>query len=140
MNVRVKDLMQEQVVTVQPHHTVEHVRGILERNRIHAVPVVDGENHPVGIVSTTDLLGDVKGGTPVSGIMTEKVWTVSDYDDVSVAARVMCSRQIHRVVVTHEGRIVGLLSAFDLLQLVEGRRFAAKNAPTPAKRGGKQRG
>ncbi len=73
MNVKVKDLMQEQVVTAQRHHTVEHVRGLLERNRIHAVPVV------------------------------------------------------------------GVLSAFDLLALVEDRRFVAKNAPTSSVRKGTKR-
>lgn len=139
MNVRVKDLMREQVVTVEPHHTVDHVRGVLARNHIHAVPVVDGEGHPVGIVSSTDLIADVKGGAPVSSIMTEKVYTVPAYDDVTIAARVMRNHEIHRVVVTHEQKIVGVLSAFDLLQLIEGKRFTAKNAPTPGKRNGSKR-
>jgi len=34
------------------------------------------------------------------------------------------------VKVTREQKVVGVLSAFDLLALVEGRRFVAKNAPT----------
>ena len=38
-------------------------------------------------------------------------------------------------LVTHEQRVVGLLSAFDLLKLVEDHRFAMKNPPTPRKRG-----
>lgn len=138
MNVKVRDLMQAQVVTAQPHHTVDHVRALLERNRIHAVPVVDSDGHPVGIVSSTDLTGAVKDASPVSAIMTGKVYTVPAYDDVHVAARVMRNHQIHRVVVTDEHKVVGILSAFDLLQLVEERRFTAKNAPTPSKKGGKR--
>lgn len=139
MNVKVRDLMRKQVVTAQPHHTVEHVRGLLGRSRIHAVPVVDTEGGLVGIVSTTDLLAVEKGGTPVRQIMTEKVYTVPAYDDVAVAARVMRNRQVHRVVVTEEKKVVGVLSAFDLLALVEGRRFVAKNAPTPSARKGSKR-
>ena len=139
MNVKVKDLMREQVVTAEPHQSVDHVRRLMERNRIHAVPVVDPEGRVVGIVSTTDLLGDVNGGSPVSGIMTEKVFSVPAYEEVSVAARVMRNHEIHRVVVTHEQKIVGILSAFDLLALVEERRFAMKNPPSASARKGSKR-
>lgn len=139
MNVKVKDLMQEQVVTAQRHHTVEHVRGLLERNRIHAVPVVGPDGELVGIVSSTDLLAAEKDGTPIHHLMTEKVYTVPAYDDVAVAARVMRNREVHRVVVTEEQKVVGVLSAFDLLALVEDRRFVAKNAPTSSVRKGTKR-
>jgi len=43
------------------------------------------------------------------------------------------------VVVTHEQKVVGMLSAFDLLQLAESHRYVAKNAPTPSKRKGGKR-
>ena len=140
MSVKVSDLMAQQVVTAEPHHTVEHVRKMLDRNRIHAVPVLDPEGHPVGIVSLTDLNAPgLKDGAPVSRVMTEKVYTVPLYEKVSIAARVMRNHQIHRVVVTHEGRVEGMLSAFDLLALVEDRRFVMKNVGTPKKRGGNER-
>ena len=71
--------------------------------------------------------------------MTEKVYTVPQYDDVSTAARVMRNHRIHRVVVTHEKKVVGILSAFDLLKLVEEHRYVAKNAPTKSKRRGSKR-
>jgi len=134
VNVKVSELMSESVVTTQPHKTVEHVRALLERNRLSAVPVVDSSEEPVGIVSATDLLPDLKPNSPISSIMTEKVYTVPRYDDVSTAARVMRNHKIHRVVVTHEQRVVGVLSSFDLLKLVEGHRFVAKNPPSKSTR------
>ena len=140
MSVKVEELMTKTVITAQPHQTVDHVRKMLEKNSISAVPVVDGDGHPVGIVSATDLVHDLKPGAPISQIMTEKVYTVPQYDDTSVAARVMRNHKIHRVVVTHEKNVVGMLSAFDLLELVENHRYVAKNSPTPSKRkGGKRR-
>ena len=134
MNVKVSELMTESVVTTRPHKSIEHVRAILDRNELSAVPVVDSDQQPVGIVSATDLLPNLKPNSPISSIMTEKVYTVPQYDDVSTAARVMRNHKIHRVVVTHEQRVVGVLSSFDLLQLVEGRRFVAKNPPSESKR------
>ena len=139
MSVKVEELMTRSVVTAQPHHSVEHVRHMLETNTISAVPVVDSDGRPVGIVSATDLVHDLKPGMPISRIMTEKVYTVPQYDDTSIAARVMRNHNIHRVVVTHEKKVVGMLSAFDLLKLVESHRYIAKNAPTQSKRKGAKR-
>lgn len=139
MNVKVNELMSTSVVTAQPHHSVEHVRALLENNHISSVPVVDTEGHPVGVVSASDLAHDLKAGSPVSAIMTEKVYTIPAYDDVSTAARVMRNHKIHHVAVTHEKKVVGVLSAFDLLKLVEGHRYVEKNAPTKSKRKGSKR-
>lgn len=139
MNVKVHDLMTRTVVTTEAHRSIDHVRKMLGRNRIGAIPVVDHEGQPVGIVSQTDLVRHLNGNSPVSTIMTDKVYTVPQYDDVSTAARVMRNHKIHRVVVTHEQKVVGVLSAFDLLKLVEDHRFIAKNAPTGSKRKGTKR-
>ena len=140
MNVKVHDLMTESVVTAQRHMTVEHVRGLLENNKISSLPIVDSDGRPVGVVSATDLAHDLKAGTPVSKLMSEKVYSVPKYEDVSIAARVMRNHKIHHVVVTHEQAVAGVLSAFDLLALVEDHRYIAKNPPTPSKRKGAGRG
>lgn len=139
MSVKVGELMTASVVTAEPHHSVEHVRKLLDNNKISAVPVVDSNGKPVGIVSLTDLAHDLKLGSPISNVMTEKVYTVPQYDDTSIAARVMRNHGIHRVVVTHEQKVVGMLSAFDLLKLVESHRYVEKNPPTPSKRKGAKR-
>ena len=62
MSVKVEELMTRSVVTAEPHHSVEHVRNMLDNNNISAVPVVDSDGHPVGIVSATDLVHDLKPG------------------------------------------------------------------------------
>jgi CBS domain-containing protein len=140
MSVKVEELMTKSVITAQPHQSVEHVRSMLENNSVSAVPVVDSDGHPVGIVSSTDLVRELKPGSPISQVMTENVYTVPQYDDTSIAARIMRNHKIHRVVVTHEKQVVGMLSAFDLLELVESHRYVSKNAPTLSKRkGGKHR-
>ena len=103
----------------------------MQRNRIQAVPVVGPDDEAVGIVTATDLIEDPKESSPVSQIMTERVYKVPAYNDVSVAARVMRKHRIHHVVVTHEQKVVGIISSFDLLRLVEDKRFEMKN---PSKR------
>ena len=139
MNVKVAELMSDSVLTAQPHQSVEHVRQLLDRNHISSVPVVDSDGQPAGVVSATDLAHDLKAGSPISAIMTDKVYVVPKYEDVSIAARVMRNHKIHHVVVTHEKKVVGVLSAFDLLKLVEEHRYVAKNPPTPSARKGSKR-
>jgi predicted transcriptional regulator len=139
MNTKVADLMSDSVVTAEPHHSIEHVRTLLDRNAISSVPVVDSDGHPTGIVSVTDLAHDLKAGSPISAIMTKKVYVVAKYEDTSIAARIMRNHKIHHVVVTHENEVVGILSAFDLLKLVEDHRYVSKNPPQTSKRKGTKR-
>ena len=130
MTVKIVDLMAKRVISATPHQTVAHVRGLMERNRVHALPVVGPEMEPVGIVSTADLSRRLKDETPVSWIMSREVKTIPAYNNASAAARAMRKGRIHHLVVTHEKRVIGMLSSFDLLKLVEDRRFVAKNAST----------
>jgi CBS domain-containing protein len=134
MHTKVADLMSETVVTAEPHHSIEHVRQLLDRNAISTVPVVDSEGQPVGVVSVTDLAHDLKAGASINTIMTKKVFVVPKYEDTSIAARVMRNHKIHHVVVTHEKKVVGILSAFDLLKLVEDHRYVEKNPPQTSQR------
>ncbi len=138
MTVKIDDVMAQQVVTVQPHHTISHARGIMERNHIHALPVVGPDDEVCGILSSSDLVSKHPEGAPVSSVMTERVWCLPRYNNVDTAATVMRKHKVHHVVVTHEKKVVGMLSAFDLLQLVEGRRYVEKRSPTRSSKSRKQ--
>ncbi|WP_455235383.1 CBS domain-containing protein [Thiogranum longum] len=135
MTIKVSDLMTGNVITAQPHQTVGQLREKMAKRSLSNVPVVSPENIPIGVVSASDLLAAEKEGTPVSNIMTEKVYTIPEYEEVSVAARMMRNHKIHHLVVTQEQKVVGVVSSFDLLKLIEGHRFVMKNAPTPKSKG-----
>ena len=89
MSVKVSELMSDSVVTTQPHKSIDHVRSMMTKSKIGAVPIVNTEGEPVGIVSSSDMVSDLKGSSPISALMKTKVYTVPMYDDVSIAARVM---------------------------------------------------
>ncbi len=131
MAVKVIDLMTRDVTTAQPHHTVGHIKEKMAKRSVNSIPVVSTEHGAVGVVSASDLLAAKKEGTPISNIMAEKVYTIPEYEDVSVAARMMNNHKIHHLVVTKEQKVIGIISSFDLLTLVEDHRFVMKNAPTP---------
>ncbi len=54
----------------------------------------------------------------VSEVMTPDPLTVSPSDDIQWVARLMDSQRIHRVLVTEDERLVGILSSLDIVRLV----------------------
>ena len=134
MNVKIADLMSNKVLTAQPHHSIAHVRKLMQTNSIHALPVTSTAGELKGIISSHDLVDSHKEHTPVSQIMVRDVYTIPQYNDVHQAARLMRNHRIHHVVVTHEQKVVGILSSFDLLALVEDHRFVMKAAPQKSNR------
>ena len=120
--------------------TVGQVRELMDEKGIHALPVVNEAGEAVGMVTSSDVLGEVPAEMPISEVMVGKVYTVPRYDGVHIAARIMRKHKLHHVVVTEEQKVVGILSTFDLLQLVEDHRFTMKNPPNESKRKGSKRG
>lgn len=132
MIATVADIMTSRTVTARPHHTVSHVRSMMKKNKIHAIPIEDAEGGVAGIVTAKDLADGLKAETPINQVMTERVYTIPQYNGVHLAARLMRNHRINHVVVTHEKKIVGILSSFDLLKLVEEHRFTVKAAAPKA--------
>lgn len=54
--MRAIDVMTDQVITVRENATVSEVARLLAKHGISAVPVVDGANRVIGMVSEGDLL------------------------------------------------------------------------------------
>jgi len=57
-------------------------------------------------------------GLLVRDIMMPTVYTVPDTTPVPEIARTMVSGRIHRLFVTHDGKIAGIVTALDLLKLL----------------------
>ena len=134
MNIKVEDIMISSVVTSMPHKSVGHIKDIMRNNKVHSLPIVNDENEVQGIVTSNDFTDEVSDDTRVAHVMTKKVLTIPKYSGIHIAARIMRNHHIHHLVVTHEKKIVGVLSSFDLIALVEDHRFVMKNAPTKSKK------
>jgi CBS domain-containing protein len=144
--VRVKELMARDVITVRPDDPLSEAVSLMFENRVSAVPVVDKRGRCKGILSTTDLIGVFRkhavgevepdeldrlaedladagrrgtrlGSRRVSEVMTGDVMTVTLEDTIAVAAREMLRHRVHRLVVTDPNeRVIGILSTMDLLE------------------------
>lgn len=139
MGIKVIDLMSKEVITARPHFTVGNVKERMVAKSIKCIPIVGEEEEVLGIVSLTDIVSSENEETPVTEIMSEKVYTIPEYEDVQIAARIMRNHKIHHIVVTKDKCAIGMISSFDLLKLVEGKRFEIKNQGTQKKKGSGKR-
>jgi len=119
MNVR--DVMTTRLITVTPQTRLKELAGLLVRNRIGGVPVVDAEGHVLGIVSESDLQPTREGapGRPIrtaEHVMTRPVITLTEDDTVTQAARVLQRHRIKRGPVLRQGVLVGMITRGDLLR------------------------
>jgi len=139
VNATISDLMHSPVMTLTPHQTVGHARAVMKEHDVSALPLVTPDGDLAGIVTASDLIDDHADGKPVSTFAKKRVFTVRPDDGPHVAARIMRNHGLHHVVVVDGGgvsgtQVMGMVSSFDLLQLVEDHRFVMKNAPTPSKK------
>jgi acetoin utilization protein AcuB len=110
----VRDHMSRKVVTLDPQSSVEEARTLLRRHRIRQVPVLR-EGRLVGIVSDRDLRSANNAKRKISDVMTGKPFVISPIASVDEAARLLRTYKIGAVPVVEEGKLVGILSAADIL-------------------------
>lgn len=137
----VRDIMTTDVVTLTPQATIREAMEILSTNHLGGVPVVVGER-AVGLVSMTDIVGFiVEDADPesentldqhtVSELMTYQVFGVAPSTSIKIAAAIMRKRGIHRVLVMDHDKLVGIVSALDIVQLVSKTGLPGRNVIRP---------
>jgi CBS domain-containing protein len=128
-----RDIMTENVVTIQPACSVRSAIELLLREQISGLPVLDENERLVGIVTEFALLATAYDeritSDHVSQYMTTNVLTVDVNDPVRKVADLFIVHRVRRVPVMDNGRIVGLISRRDVLKAV----YEAKSASPGAK-------
>lgn len=140
--VTAKSVMKKKVITVRENLLARELAQLFEDKHISGAPVVDRQGALVGVVSKSDLVRhEVEGAdvysdseqhlpkgfhvenpdrTTVADIMTPAVITATEDAPAAELARLMRKRRIHRVFITREKRLKGIVTTLDLLKLLEG--------------------
>ncbi|MFI1658124.1 CBS domain-containing protein [Streptomyces sp. NPDC020472] len=113
-HMKVGGLMTDDVVSAVPAMSFRGVAKLLAEHEISGVPVVDDDEHVVGVVSESDLLA--RHELTARDLMTTPAVTVHAEETVADAARLMVRRGVERLpVVDEEERLVGIVTRRDLL-------------------------
>jgi CBS-domain-containing membrane protein len=140
----VSAVMSADVTCVRADVSVDDLTTLLLEREISGVPVVDAAGAPVGVVSKTDLVrdgyenGDMEeldqaslrdlgagfhessmAGRTVADIMLGMTFALPEDATLSQACALMAYEGVHRLPVTSpEGKVVGILSALDVLRWI----------------------
>lgn len=133
MNVR--DMMCDEVFTCRATESLECAARLMREHDCGSVPVVDEDNHVIGLVTDRDIcmaactqglrLADI----PVRTAMSQQIHVCSVHDEHETVERIMQEQRVRRVpVVDDERRLVGIVSLNDIA-LVAMDGFGTSNAP-----------
>lgn len=137
----VGDIMVQNVITVSPDDTLRNVANIMFEYNFDGVPVVDNEGNLLGDVSGKELIRSAlpdyekaltnqpdlepfenllrhEDRLRVRDVMRQEVATISENAPLIEAAATMLSRNADRLMVVHDGRLVGIISASDIISKV----------------------
>ena len=117
--MKVDEIMTVDVATVSPDSTLEDIAIIMRDEDTGAVPVVeDGEL--VGLITDRDIVmrciaaGRDVAETTAEDILSNELETVEPGADVGEASRLMSRKQIRRLPVVENGRLIGMVSLGDI--------------------------
>lgn len=140
-----RDIMTREVYAVTETTSIETLTKLLRDHAISGVPVLNRQGFPVGVVSIHDLVhqGGLESdpelpasqywssGTSlprgfhelpstgthlaVKDIMTPAIFAVEEDTPISAVCEHFLRGQIHRVLVTNEGELTGIITSTDLI-------------------------
>jgi acetoin utilization protein AcuB len=127
----VEDVMQAAVITITPKTSLPEALRLVRHRGIRHLPVVE-DDRLVGIVSDRDLkqamaspatalesheLRYLLDALTVDEIMTRAVVTVGRMFPIEDAARLMVTEKISALPVTERGKLIGIVTETDVLEL-----------------------
>ncbi len=116
----VKEVMNDKVLTTTKETLIKDAARIMTKHTIGGLLVLEDEKI-IGILTERDILGKVvaRGDDPrlvrVQDIMTTNVITIQDNDTIEKAVELMTEHNIKKLPVLHEKRLVGIVTASDII-------------------------
>lgn len=118
--MKVKDFMTNNITFATTDSKVSDVAKLMQENHVGSIPICNHENKIVGMITDRDIvLRNVANKkdpntTLASEIMTTDIVTVDPETDIYKVSRLMAERQIRRIPVVQNNKIVGLVTLGDL--------------------------
>ena len=120
----VKQIMNNFVVSVDSSVPATDAAKMMEDTGVGSVVVLDN-NLPVGIVTDRDFAIKITAhsypiDTPVRRIMSSPLISIDPDSDLSVASDLMSTRNVKKLPVIDDDKVVGMLTSSDLVKHIAG--------------------
>ncbi len=123
---QVRDLMTRALVSVDPSTTLNQISKMMEQGGMGSI-LVKKDGTPSGIITDRDFAikiaaHGVSMDTPVEKIASFSLITINANNSILDAAKVMSDKKIRKLVVTEEGKVVGIITSTDLVNKIASRK------------------
>jgi len=127
--MKVADLMTANTVIVEPSDTLEAAHKKMEAGRFRQVLVVD-QQRLVGILTDRDMRAHIGqwAHTRVDAVMSSHPFSVHPLTPVEEAAHLLMTNKIGSLPVVEGRKLVGIITATDMLRALEAVLGAAHDA------------
>lgn len=122
-DILVRDIMSRPPITARDTETMAGVSKLMGKHDIGCVIIVDKTGNPAGIITERDIVQRVAARNilpselKVADMMSKPVATIGPNATVNDAAKLMNNRKIRRLGVIDGGKLVGIVTMKDILQV-----------------------
>lgn len=154
-DIKAADIMTRDVVCLNEDLDLHECEQLLLERGISGAPVVDEQGHLKGVLSKTDIVGHhfasgeeegadekeyhmegVRGARVyeynaprAKELMTPVPCVATEFMTLGELAALMVRREVHRVIICRERRVVGIVSSLDILRAIATEPATADWAP-----------
>lgn len=119
--LKAKDIMTRPVLSARKNASARDIALQLLSGLFSGMPVTDEDGRVIGMVTEFDLLGNICEGKELSkltaeDIMSENTITADVNTPVRDILNIMLDKNIIRLPITEEGRLVGIVARCDILK------------------------
>ena len=120
MPIKVEDIMKNQIISIDSSLAIQDAAKMMADSKVGCLVVID-KNKPVGILTERDFVTKValfekSSATPVQEIMSFPLVSISPKETVEKLSNLMKEKKIHKVPVVDGDRLVGIVTATDLIR------------------------
>lgn len=133
--MRARDIMTTPVTTVRPETPIKEAAAVLAANGFTALPVVDGDDRLIGIVTEADLVRDrvprdaralchpgeemaTVATTTVGEVMTTPAIGMGPGTDVAVLAKALLDAGYRSMPIVDGSRVIGIVTRRDIVRVI----------------------
>ncbi len=116
-----RDVMKKNVITIDASDSISLAAKKMDEANIGSV-IITKNNEPVGIITERDfvrriLAKEKKLDHPVSDVMSSPLISLKSDETVWNAAELMKKKNIHKLAVMEDSKLVGIVTNSDLVEL-----------------------
>ncbi|HRW82429.1 MAG TPA: CBS domain-containing protein [Methanothrix sp.] len=125
---KVKETMNTETKTCGPQDSVTKVWDAMLDSDFTGMPVVDEKGRPLGMITRFDIIRtggarisrDTREVMKVEKLMSTPLFSINSEASLRDAAKTMLDREIGRISVVDDGRLVGIIDRYDVIKAIFG--------------------